>query len=256
MNSRQVILRGLLVNYYFDESAPSASPAVVFLHGWRSNALIWKPVTVALVKKYAVYALDFPGFGGSEVPKEGLHLKEYAQLVAEFIRKLGLRQVCLVGHSFGGRVAIKLAVMEPKLIERLVLVDSGGIRTAEKRRRAIMAFAKILHPVFALPLLRKVRPTIYNFLGAEDYLATPELKETFLNIIEEEPTPYLREVRCKTLIIWGEHDQEAPLAAGRIKERLIPSARLVVFPKSGHFSFLDRPQEFSSELEKFLNEPS
>ena len=255
MNSRQIIVRGLLVNYYYDESAPPASQAVVFLHGWRSNAMIWRPILESFHSTYRLYAIDFPGFGNSELPRAGLHLKDYSDIVAGFVEKLDLKRVCVVGHSFGGRVAIKLAVNHPALIERMVLVDSGGIRSSETRRRIITTFAKILHPVFALPLLRTLRPRIYNMLGAADYLATPELRQTFLNIIEEEPTPYLNQVRCSTLIVWGEKDQEAPLSAGQTKAKLIPRARLVVFPMSGHFSFLDRPEEFNQALTGFLNEP-
>ncbi|MBI4135041.1 MAG: alpha/beta hydrolase [Candidatus Sungbacteria bacterium] len=250
LGERDVILRNLRAHYYH-RAGLNTEPALIFLHGWRSEARIWIPLLAHIALDANIYLLDLPGFGKSDTPRIPFDMGQYAEVVREFFDKLELRNVVLIGHSFGGRIAIKLATRERR-VSRVVLVDSAGIRNARWWVTLFRFSTFILHPTFALPGVRKIRPWIYRMLGAEDYLATPELQATFVNVIREDLTPLLPRISQQTLIIWGKEDRETPLRLGVAMARAIPHARLSVFERAGHFSFLDNPQRFAVELSSFL----
>lgn len=275
MIEKQIILKNYLVNYYAAASENPAAKTAIFLHGWRANGMIWMPVVEGLLKDSPstgsginIYAIDLPGFGKSELPHQPFHLKDYAEVVREFINKLKLlthpsplargegqrerSNIILVGHSFGGRVAIKLAVSHPDLIRKLVLVDCGGFRKSEWKRGLTTFFAKVMGPAFALPLLRTLRPRIYNILGADDYLAIPEFKNTFINVVNEDLLPLFPKIKPPAFVIWGENDQETPLEFGRLVHSKISNSKFYVLQNAGHFSFLDDPEEFVKILKEFI----
>ncbi len=255
MIEKKVIVHDLLINYYLTESLGEAAQTAIFLHGWRANAMIWIPVIKLLQGQgFNTYRIDLPGFGRSQTPRAAWHVSDYSNAVYEFIKKLELKDVTVIGHSFGGRVGIKLAAEHPDCLAKLVLVDSSGLRLDPYKRRVITRIAKLLKPAFALPFLKTLRPKIYYMLGAEDYLATPELKSTFINIIEEDLGKWLPKIKHKTLLVWGGLDKEVPLRVGQIMQQKIPNSSMVVFPKAGHFCFMDEPQEFVNTLIKFIRD--
>lgn len=215
--------------------------------------MIWKKITEQMpAADAAIYALDLPGFGASAVPKTGLSIGDYAEIVAKFIEKLSLKNVILVGHSFGGRITIKLAATHPELISKIVLVDSAGLILNVKQRKFRQNIAKALKPFFAPKFMHGFRAKIYKYMGSEDYTATPYLKEVYTKTINEDLRPYLPQILLPTLIIWGENDLETPLEYAEIFKKEIAGSQKVVFPNAGHFSFLDDPARFSSELVKFI----
>lgn len=203
-------------------------------------------------KDFLVYSLDLPGFGKSETPRSPFFLADYCEVVKEFIEKLNLQNVSLVGHSFGGRVAIKLAAMNLVTLKKLVLVDSAGIGAKKNLTKKFLA--KLLKPFFLLPFTEGVRIKIYQYIGAEDYVATPKLRRTFLNVIQEDLTPLLPTITTPTLIIWGKRDKETPLDFAYILQKNIGHARLVILDNAGHFSFLDSREKFLENLTAFLEE--
>ncbi|MBI2010932.1 MAG: alpha/beta hydrolase [Candidatus Colwellbacteria bacterium] len=256
LEEKQIVLNKLLINYYVLEN-PKAETSFVFLHGWRSEAKVWLPIINSLVsEKIKIYALDLPGFGKSEMPPKTFTLADYAETIAQFIETLKLKNACLVGHSFGGRVAIKLAATRPDLIQKLFLANSAGIRRLSVKRGFSRAGAKIVKPIFKLPPLQPLREKIYRRIGAEDYLVAGKMKETFLKTINEDLTPFLPEIKQKTVIIWGDKDQETPFKDGELMAKEIPHAKLEIIKGAGHYSFIDKPDRFIQVLKEFLNEPA
>ncbi|MFA6551596.1 MAG: alpha/beta hydrolase, partial [Patescibacteria group bacterium] len=201
--------------------------------------------------KYNIYALDFPGFGQSDTPKNNFYLKDYADTVESFIKKNNLENIIIIGHSFGGSIGIKIAADNPKYLKKLALVDSAGIRKNSKINIKKI-IAKILKPIFKLSFLKSTRVKIYQAMGAEDYLATPQLQKTFVNIVAEDLTVLLPKIKVPVLLVWGENDKDTPIEHARVMEREIPNAKLIIFEGAGHFSFLDKEDEFINNLQKFL----
>lgn len=250
--NKQVICRNLLVSY-MQSGKDQAAHTLLFLHGWRSSRDVWVPLTSLLADQLtSCYALDFPGFGQSQVPIQTMTVGDYAEVVAEFIKKLDLKNVIIVGHSFGGRVGIKLAANYPELVSKLVLVDSAGFPT-NKNKTSILGFgAKIVKPFFKPKFMQGLRRKIYKSIGSEDYLATPELQKTYVNVIREDLSEDMKKISCPTLIVNGENDKDTPVEFGKKMNSLIQNSKFIIIPNAGHFSFLDQPEEFEKVLKEFI----
>ncbi len=141
--NQQVVINNLLMDF---NHIGQGKKALLFLHGWQSNKEVWGQVIKEL-SGYEIYAIDLPGFGKSPAPKSAWAVGDYADLVAEFIKKLDLKNIIVVGHSFGGRVGIKLSSQHPELIEKLVLVDSAGFAMDGNKKSAMNLVAKIVKPL-------------------------------------------------------------------------------------------------------------
>ncbi len=250
---KQIMVNGILINYLMRSDADQDKPVIVFLHGWRLSSAVWLPVLSAF-SDFRIVALDLPGFGKSERPRDFFTVEDYADVVRGFLDALGIARVHLVGHSFGGRVAIRFCAAHAHRVDKLVLVDSSGIRFKPFLKRMLAVFVKPLRPVFFLKPLRPVREYFYRAIGADDYLATPELRSVFQTIVQDDVRVVLPLVEAKTLVVWGERDQETPLRVAYIMEKEIPNARLIILKNAGHMSFLDAPQEFERVVLDFLHE--
>lgn len=198
------------------------------------------------------YALDLPGFGRSALPRGAFTIHDFAEVVADFIHKLDLKKVILVGHSFGGRVSIKLAAEHPDLIDKLILVDSAGIKLDEARSNIMGTAAKVLKPLFRPKFMKGIRHKIYESIGSVDYVATPELTQIYLEATREDLRKHFKDISVPTLLVWGEKDSSTPIEIANIMHKEIKNSDLIVFAGASHFSFLDEPEKFLKELIKFI----
>jgi pimeloyl-ACP methyl ester carboxylesterase len=247
---RQLVLQNLLIQYYASNLTEKQLP-IVFLHGWRSESTLWFPSTQTL--KYPLIYIDLPGFGKSELPKKTFDLSDYVSIVKELLSKLDIEKAIFVGHSFGGRVATKLSIIKPEMVRALILVDAAGIQTQTIAKKLRYLIAKIVKPIFKLKMLKPIRKKLYQKMGSEDYVATPELTDTFKNVISEDLTPLYPQIKCPTLLIWGDKDQDVPLSMAEKMQALIKNSTLKVLSGAGHFCFVDQPKEFGEVLENFIN---
>ena len=223
---------------------------LVFLHGWGNSSEVFGPLLYYLKDTFSIYTLDLPGFGKSPI-KRPITLKDYADFVYEFIRDNNIREPILVGHSFGGAVAAKLAILHPEIISKLILVDASAIRESNLKTELSIKIAGI----FKYFLPKKTREFILKLFkfDTSDYalIVNPHLKETFRNIISENLAPELPLIKTPVLVIWGEKDIETPLKEGRLIAKLIPNAKLSVIKNAGHHVFLEKPEEFIKQIKEF-----
>ncbi len=250
LSPKQITVNGLLLNYY--AGGGSKPPTLVFLHGWRADGSAWFPALENFNFENSIYCIDLPGFGKSELPHEPYSVENYSEIVSGFITKLGLEKVVIIGHSFGGRVAIKIASKIPNFLKGMVLVDSAGFvdRTFSNKLKRIIA--KPLRPIFKLKPFHELRKSIYRLIGSEDYVMTPQLRETYLKAIGEDLSEALKKIETPTMIIWGAQDKDTPVKfAHKIKD-IIKNSKLVILKDAGHFSFLDKKEEFLKEFKNFL----
>jgi pimeloyl-ACP methyl ester carboxylesterase len=244
--------------HYFDTGS---GEAVLFLHGWGTDFLSFKPFLEALTPYYRVCALDLPGFGQSDEPPAAWGVDDYGDFVVNFMASLGISRVILIGHSFGGRIIIKLAARRelPVVIPRIVLVDSAGIRPPRtiKQKVRLLIYRGVKGIISAGGIHQRFPGLLDRWRkkhGSPDYLnASPRMRECFIKVINEDLTPCLPRIPCPALLIWGAEDQETPLGDGKLMERLIPDAGLVTMEGAGHYSFLDQPRIFGRVLDSFLN---
>ncbi|MDP3948880.1 MAG: alpha/beta hydrolase [bacterium] len=250
MNQKQVTVNGLLLNYYV--CGGNKSPALLFLHGWRAEGSVWFPALENFNSENSIYCLDLPGFGKSELPREPYCVENYSEIVSGFISKLGLEKVVIIGHSFGGRVAIKFASKHPDFLRGIVLIDSAGFVNRTFLNKLKRIIAKPLKPIFKLKPFHGLRKSIYRLIGSEDYMATPQLRETYLKVIGEDLSEDMKRIDTPTMIIWGAQDKDTPLKYAHKMNESIKNSKLSVLSGAGHFSFLDKKEEFSDALRNFL----
>ena len=168
-----------------------------------------------------------------------------------FVRALGLDQVILMNHSFGGRISIKLLARRPLPfgVSKAVFIDAAGIRP----KRTLSYYAK----VYSYKAMKRLFPGLakrrQGKSGSADYRnATPLMRQTMVRCINEDLTPLLKDDPVSTLLIWGEQDTATPVEDGRKMEALIPDAGLVVLPGAGHFSFAEQWGQCRRVLDAFL----
>ncbi|MEW5768281.1 MAG: alpha/beta hydrolase [bacterium] len=233
--------------------------AVVLLHGWGGQAASFKPVFNYLVRSHQVYALDLPGFGSSDLPPQPWGSDDYALFVSTFFAKLGIGKTSLIGHSFGGRIAIVLAANFPERVDKLILVDSAGIRPRRTVKYYIrVSIAKIAKFLFSPRLFgiygEKARKAIYQVVGSKDYQEANEMRPTLVKIVNEDLRGLLPQINAPTLLVWGEKDTATPVSHAKIMEREINDAGLVILPEAGHFSYLDKFPQFCRIVSSFLGD--
>ncbi len=165
--------------------------------------------------------------------------------VYEIIKHYKMKSVSIVAHSFGGRVALKLAHKYGYVLDRLILIDSAGI----KPRRGVKYHYKVLRH----KLLKKLH--IKHKSGSADYNKLKGVeKKTFINIVNEDLTDILEKITLPTLIIWGNKDKDTPIYMAKKLNRKLCSSGLVVIKDAGHFSYLDKPGRVLIIIRSFMSE--
>jgi pimeloyl-ACP methyl ester carboxylesterase len=218
---------------------------IIFLHGFGGSTASFSYAAKYFLKKgYRTTVLDFYGFGETPPLDRAMDLDDYVDSVAEIIGHYRMEKVVIFAHSFGGRVAVKLAADNPK-IKKIVLAASAGI--IPKRN------FKYYFKVYSYKILKKfhIKPNA----GSRDYKRlSGVMKDTFVKIVNTDTAPYLGKIRCPTLLVWGDKDAETPLYMGEIMRERIPKSRLVVFENCGHFAYLEESYKFLKATEEFLKE--
>lgn len=235
------------------------SKPIIILHGWGSSSASFEAVKNLLSQKgFPVYTMDLPGFGKALPPREPWSVQDYAEFVYEFAEREKLGEFYILGHSFGGRIAIKFAVGHPGKLLGVILYAAAGIKPAKTfKNKLFLILTRIGKPFFSLPVLNYLKiimtKAIYILAGTRDYYqAKGVMKETMKKIISEDLTPLLPLVKVKTLIIWGEEDKTTPLADALIMKEKIADSELKIIKDSGHSAHKEKPEEFVDIVSSFL----
>jgi len=238
-------------------------PPLAFVHGAGEDGRVWQPQLAALADEFTVVAWDEPGAGrSSDVPAD-FGLREYANCLAALIEAVELGPAHVAGLSWGGTVALELYRHHPELVETLILADTyagwkGSLSEEEVRARVQGAHRMLAAPAEefdpTLPGLFVGDPPA-EFVSLLADMAADVRPESFrialLVMAEADERDLLPRITVPTLLIWGEQDVRSPLSVARQFEQAIPDAQLVVIPRAGHFSNLDRPQEFNDAVREF-----
>jgi pimeloyl-ACP methyl ester carboxylesterase len=248
-----------------------SGPAVVLLHGFASSIVTWRDTMPLLARSHDVVAVDFPGFGESEI-RPDLPPSAYPRLVVGLMDRLGIARASLVGNSMGGGVAVVVAGRHPDRVDRLVLIDSVGYNLAPGDRPWLLRAAgwkPAARLIEALPIRRAMVTLALRQIFHDDRLVTRER-------IDEYVAPLLRpgavaaaqsllargddmgvpdevaRVRVATLIIWGREDAWVPVEQADRFLAAIPGSRKVVLEGCGHLPEEERPEEVGHLLQEFL----
>jgi pimeloyl-ACP methyl ester carboxylesterase len=249
------------------EESPRAAVALrgagrplLLLHGWGVSSELFVPILERLQPERQLIVPDLPGFGATPEPDTPWSVHEYATWCFALLDRLGVETCDLIGHSNGGRIGIVMAASHPERVGRMVLTGSAGIRPRRTLRDAArIRTYKVLRAVersAAVPSgLRRGAKRRADQRGSADYrAASGTMRGTLVRIVNEDLRSLLPQLRIPVLLIWGEQDTEIPVEDGRIMERLIPDAGLVVFEGAGHYAYLEQPDRFCRIVDVFLRD--
>ena len=231
----------------FGERSGTGEPWVLALHGWRRT---YRDFAATLDGLDAV-ALDLPGFGASPPPPEAWGGAEYAKAVVPVIETMAA-PVVVVGHSFGGRVAVHLAAARPDLVRALVLTGVPLLRSPDAPASKPAAAFRLARWLNRRRLLSDERMEQYRQkYGSEDYrLATGVMRAVHVRAVNETYEEQLDAVRCPVELVWGDDDTAARLSVAKLAEQRLADARLRVISGAGHLTPLTAPADLRAAIDR------
>ena len=251
---------------------------ILLIHGMAGSSRTWKDVTEILVANHTVIAPDLLGHGESAKPMGDYSLGAFASGLRDLLGLIGVERCTVVGQSLGGGVAMQLAYQHPELVERLVLVGSGGLGREVNWMLRLLTLpgAELLMPVI-FPRFVADKGNDMNRLLHQRGLRAPHLGEmwrayaslsgaqtrgAFLRTLRAVVDPggqtvsamdriYLA-ARMPTMIVWGDQDPIIPIEHGYAAHERIEGSRLEVMEGCGHFPHVEEPARFAALLEDFI----
>lgn len=221
--------------------------SIVILPGWGDNRKTFSYMIDFLKNFFTIYILDYPGFGNSPFPDKDLTIYDYSELIYYWIQEVAGEDAILIGHSFGGRVITTLLGYYRYPFQNIILMNSAGIKPKVTLKKRIRTFLYKLLKRIKKIIPKKFRSSYQDYLfskfASNDYKnLDSNMMRTFRNVVNEDLKPYLKYIKAKTLLIWGNQDDATPIQDANTMHKLIPDSELVVIEGVNHFAYLQRPQ--------------
>jgi 2-hydroxy-6-oxonona-2,4-dienedioate hydrolase len=245
---------------------------IILLHGTGGEGARWMPTIQGLAAaNFRVIAIDQIGFGQSDKPLTIYHSGVFAGFLSQFMKTIGVPKAAIIGQSMGAGVALYLAVHHPEMVERLVLVDGGGYRSAAETQTAPPNWHnRQIANAGTLEESREYLEKLYydhsfvtdklveqNLILRLRSASTTESMQTANDrglggVTEDE----LREIKAPTLLIWGMNDPLSSVANADKLNGAIKDSRKILFEKAGHYPFLEHADKFIQAVLEFLKSQS
>ena len=242
------------VNINYSQVGDSTKQPLIMLHGWGQSYNCFEYLMDIYKENFNVIAIDLPGFGKSQEPNIPYTIYDYEEVLYQFIKILNLKNVIILGHSFGGRIAIIYASKRKDNLDKIILTGAAGI----KPRRTIEAKVKGYHYKFMklitkTPIFCQFRQDLLENSGSVDYkAASVMMKKVLINVVNEDLKYLLNDIQCDTLLFWGIDDDATPISDGIIMRDEIVNSELISIENHGHYAFLTAGNIFTKKINKFL----
>lgn len=220
---------------------------IVLLHGWGQNIEMMDMLGRPFAKTHRIINIDMPGFGKTPEPSEPFSVSDYALVIYKLLKKLGVSNPIIIGHSFGGRVAICYA---SKYEAQKVVLLSSPFRPGKKK---VSIKVKIYNFVKKFKILKHLSLYLRNKWGSEDYKNASEItRGTLIKVVNEDLTKYASSIKCPVLLIYGTDDKDVLITEARDLEKIIPDCGLVEYPGAHHYAYLEKLNDTIAILSNFL----
>jgi pimeloyl-ACP methyl ester carboxylesterase len=257
-------------------------PAILLIHGIGDNSSTWETVQTKLAQRFTVIAPDLLGHGKSDKPRADYSVAAYANGMRDLLAVLDIDRVTVVGHSLGGGVTMQFAYQYPQLVERIVLVGTGGVtkdvhfalRLASLPMGsealavlrmpgavpALQIFGRFIGTVFGSTKFGRDLPDVLRVLiELPEPTASSAFSRTLRAVVDWRGQVVTMLDRCyltqsvPVQLIWGQDDSVVPVSHAQLAHAAMPGSQLEIFDKSGHFPFHDFPDRFVEVVERFID---
>ena len=269
---------------YTDEGNEESKETLLFIHGLSSYIPAWSKLIPLLRNDFRCIAVDLPGYGKSSAGVHSGSMNFYADVISEFVQKLGLNKVILVGHSMGGHISIATVLKYPKIIDKLILLAPAGFETftddeklwirrnnspeilamlSEKQIRYNYEMNFYKMPDDVEPMI-KDRIEMKQWINHKDYCRI--VHNSLIGLLESPVFDQLHKITQPALVIFGKNDRLIPhsmLHKNLTSERIgfegasqISNSKLLFIEECGHFLQFEREDPVSSHIKEFLMKSS
>lgn len=254
MNSskpKHAIIQGLKCTY---KVAGTSDQSLVLLHGWGQSVAFWEDLADQLSREYKIYIVDLPGWGMSQEPATVWDTEQYANFVKEFLRHLDIQNPMLLGHSFGGRIALKFA--ERYHVKKLVLYSSPGVPYTSFKRKLHVVGLQVMRYLIPNILYKmhsdRLKHTSYTNTHQINRSRSRRMLDIYIHNSYEEKSPPV--YKGPVLLIYGSDDKIVPpKAIQSLRSRMRSSnIKTVVIEGATHFGHLESPVAFYKHMNNFL----
>lgn len=219
---------------------------ILILHGWQHDKSYWEESAKALSSIAPTTAINLPGFGDQKLVSDDWGIPQYAEWVESYVKKNKIRDLVLVGHSFGGRISSYIATKNPSWLKALILVASPSIyRPSNGVRLKIMLYK----------LAKKILPQrlrLYFYSNDAKKANKSGLSKVFRNVVNFDQTHLLPKIEVPVLLLWGEQDTEVPLSIAQEIKMLIKNSKLEIIKSAGHMPSHNNPNLFYGKIKQFI----
>ncbi|MGB3773078.1 MAG: alpha/beta fold hydrolase [Rhodococcus sp. (in: high G+C Gram-positive bacteria)] len=257
-------------------------PAVVLIHGLLGSHHNWEPQVESLSRRYRVIVPDLLGHGDSDKPLGDYSISAHAATVRDLLTSLSIPSATFVGHSLGGGIAMQTLYLFPELVERMVLIASGGLgpEVSPLLRAATLPGSELVLPLMAsrtvrgvtdlaidqldklgLPLMSASATEAWRSFGSvkdagsrRAFLATARSVIGFRGQTINATPHFANFPNIQAMLIWGARDSIIPNAHTENARAELPNGRVEIFERAGHFPHLDNPDRFDRVFEEFMQE--
>ncbi len=250
----EITIDDIKINYIEEGSGEET---IIILHGWGASIPTIVPIVNLLKNRFKIYAIDLPGHGESEEPTRVYNTFDYADVIVEFMNRLNIEKSIFIGHSYGGKISTIISSLHPELVEKTILIDASGLipkRTLSYYLRVYSFKAlRFIYTKIVRGNQKEKLEKFYSRFGSDDYRDTSGImRKIFVTVVNENIRPLMKDIKCPTLLIWGELDDATPLYMAEIFNEEIPDSGLVVLKGAGHYSYLDDFSTFAAVVNSFL----
>lgn len=245
VGAMQKNIKNININYL--DYGNKNGDALVLLHGWGQNLEMMLPLAKYFDKSYRIIIIDLPGFGRSEIPTDVLSIEDYADIIKELLDNLNIKTPMLIGHSFGGQVALYYS--SKYNVKKLVLLASPfrphkGKKTFKSR---------LFHIIKKTPILKNHLEYFKSRFGSTDYRnAKGVMRDILVKKVNLDMTKNLENVLCSTLIVWGTNDTAVPVEDANFLKEYIVNSELIIYENASHYAYLERLEDLVKSLKEFL----
>lgn len=222
------------IQFHYERYGNSKGKTIIYLHGWGQNIEMMQPVANPFKEEFDIVIVDLPGHGKSPEPTKVLEVPDFVECIKSLVEKLKIKNPILVGHSFGGKVALLYASKYE--VDKLILFGSPFKKEIKKESLKL----KTLKTLKKIPGLNKFEEFAKKHIGSTDYRnASPTMRRILVEHVNYDITEEVKKINCATLIVWGTNDMEVDISRAYELESLIKDAGLVVYEGCTHYAYLE-----------------